>query len=129
MEAALLIAKIAAVVYLCAGLGALFNKKYFQSVVESYIGNPGTAFLGALFSLILGFLMLNGYNVWVWHWSVAITIMGWGALLKGAVHLLFPELMNNMVGKFMKMNLMGAVAPVCILLGLLLGYFGFIALQ
>lgn len=127
MEAALLIARIAAVVYLCAGLGALFNKKYFQSVVENYAGNPGLQYLGAMISLILGFLMINGYNVWVWHWSVAVTIMGWAALIKGMFFLIFPSVTGNMIGKFLKMNLMGVVAPVCIILGLFLGYFGFVA--
>lgn len=127
MEAALLIARIAAVVYLCAGLGALFNKKYFQGVVENYTGNPGLQYLGAMVSLILGFLMINGYNVWVWHWSVAVTIMGWGALIKGMFFLIFPSMMSKMTEKFLKMNLMGVVAPVCIILGLFLGYFGFVA--
>ena len=129
MEAALLIAKIAAVLYLCVGLGALFNKKYFQSVVESYTGNPGLEYLGAMVSLILGFLMISGYNVWVWHWSVVITIMGWAALVKGMFFLVFPTFTNKMIGKFLKTNLMGVVAPVCIILGLLLGYFGFVAVQ
>ncbi len=129
METALLIARIAAVLYLCAGLGALFNQKYVRSVIESYIGNPGLEYLGALFALILGFLMITGYNVWVWHWSVAVTIMGWAALVKGMFFLVFPTFTNKMIEKFLKMNLMGVFAPVCILLGLFLGYFGFVAIQ
>jgi hypothetical protein len=125
MEVPIFIAKIAAVIYLCVGLGALFNKKHFMRVLEDYAKDAGLDYLGALMALILGFLMINVYNVWAWNWTVLITLLGWGSLLKGAIHLLFPEQTMILTQRYLKMDVFGIIVTLCLVLGLVFSYFGF----
>lgn len=127
MEDAIFIAKLAAVIYLCVGLGALMNPKHFQKVLEDFMKNPGLDYLGALVALLFGFLMVGAYNVWAWNWTILVTLLGWGALLKGAVHLLFPTFTTKMMERCMKMNFLKIIPVVAIVLGLIFGYFGFLA--
>ena len=126
MDEAVYFAKLLAVIYLCAGLGAIMNKKHLQRVLEDFTKNTGLDYLGALVSLILGFIMVSFYNTWQWNWTLLITLMGWGAVLKGAVHLLFPEFTMKMMKLFLKKKWVGMIGPVCLLLGLVFGYFGFV---
>jgi len=121
------IAKLAAILYVCIGLGAMMNKKHFEHAVEDLAKNPGVNYLSAIFALIIGFLMVSSYNVWSWNWTVLVTILGWGALLKGAIRLLFPEFVIKNVDRFRKSKFMGMVGPACVILGLIFGYFGFVA--
>lgn len=124
MDVPIFFAKFFAVLYLCIGFGALFNKKHFRKVLEEFHKNTGLDYLAAIVSVILGFLMVSAYNVWTWNWTVLITIFGWMALLKGVIHLLFPEFSMKMIERLLKSKLVETAGPVCIIIGVIFAYFG-----
>ena len=128
MEPLTYIAKIAAVLYLCIGLGSLINKNLLKSVVDDYVKSPGALYIGSIMAMLMGFGILYVHNTWSMDWTSLITLMGWGAILKGVFSLIFPHYMVDLAGKFSKMkNLYLIVGISTIALGLDFGYFGFIA--
>jgi len=125
---AIYIAKIAAVLYLCVGIGALINKNNLKRVVEDFIKSPGATYIAAILALILGFGLLSVNSAWTADWTVIITLMGWGGIIKGAFGLMFPEYTIKLSGYFSRMkNLYLVAGPICIILGLIFGYYGFLA--
>ncbi len=126
MEVPMLLARFAALTYLCCGLGGLLNKKYFQKVVDDLNTNVGLAYIGGAIAIGVGFLMVNAYNVWAWNWTILVTIIGWVALLKGALHLIFPEQMMKISKKFLNGKSLGTISVLCIVIGLIFAYFGFV---
>jgi hypothetical protein len=64
---------------------------------EAYVGvlrdmndQSATIILG-MFALLAGLAIVNAHNLWVSDWRVIITILGWLAIARGALSLLFPN--------------------------------------
>lgn len=111
-----------AVVYVGVGLGFLVNTKYFASGLEDALKNKAFVLYGGIAALVAGFAIVSFHNVWVWDWPVIATVIGWLALVKGALLLLVPGFVLGVAKSFLKpMKFIGFVALV---LGLLLGYVG-----
>jgi hypothetical protein len=125
MGLSILIAKITAVIYLSAALGAIFSANHYRRLIDDMFNNAGLTYLTGFTAVIVGFLIVNYHNIWVKDWTVLITIMGWLALTKGVLIIAFPEFARSystpiFVGRGLK------IFPyVATLIGLLFGYFGF----
>ncbi len=77
-------------------------------------------------ALVLGLLIVAYHNVWEWRWPVIITVMGWLALLKGAVRIIAPKLVAARAERYGRnTNIVMTTAIVCIALGAVLSYFGY----
>ncbi|MBT3704384.1 hypothetical protein HOG17_01235 [Candidatus Peregrinibacteria bacterium] len=123
MDLSLFIAKLIAVVYVAVGLGMLLNMKYYQKMMKDVMKSSAVAFYGGMFALAIGFLLVTYHNFWVADWTVIITILGWAALVKGALLVLIPGPFMKFAKVFVKYMWF---APVfALILGLVLGYFGF----
>ena len=127
METPLFIARIVAVIYLAVGLGFLLNGDYYCKVVEGFTQNAGVTYLGGLMALTIGFLIIYNHNVWENNWTVLITIIGWMALTKGLLILIFPKKILEMSGSILKMKSLSYFPWLILLLSLVFGYFGFVA--
>lgn len=85
-------------------------------------------FLGGMMALIIGFLIATYHNVWEMRWEVIITLLGWGSLVKGLMLLLAPQDMMKIMKIFLKIKHILTVGGIfVIVLGCVLGYFGFVA--
>lgn len=127
METSILIAQILAVAYLTIGLGFLINPKYFKKMMDEIMENAGFMFFGGIMSLVAGFLIVNVHNVWVKDWTVIVTIFGWLALAKGVLIFLVPKLLLDFSKKMFKKVPMQGIGFGAVILGAVLGYFGFMA--
>ncbi len=125
METSVFIAKLFAVAYLGVGLGLLVNYDYFKKAFNEMMKSAAFLFYGGVMALLAGFLIVNVHNVWVQDWTVIITVLGWLALLKGALLLLLPKVMVAFTKFFVKFAWLAIV--VALVLGGVLGYFGFFA--
>ena len=126
METSILIAQIAAVTYLTVALGAFLNRDYFRNIVKDFYGNAGLAYIGGFMALIMGFLIVHFHNHWVGDWTVLITILGWLALLKGMVIIVFPTHIQRMSETFLTDTGLKIIPYAALLLGLLFAWLGFI---
>lgn len=122
MGASVFIAKALGILYVIFGLaifsGGVDLKKLFDDIMKS----TGLRVLYAIFTLFVGFLIVNTHNLWEDVWTVLITLIGWGALLKGVVYLVCPNAMKKFKGMLENKNLM---ASIVLLFGLIFAYIGF----
>ncbi len=128
METSVFIAKIFGLCYLVFGVGFLFNRKAFQRVMEDFCKNAALVFLGGVFALVIGIVIILKHNIWVANWTVMITIIGWLGLIKGIWIIVFP----NTVSKFMQAyqeneGLLTVHSVAVLILGAVFTYFGFFA--
>ena len=96
METSIFIAKILGLVYLAVGLGMIFSPGYYREKFEEMVKNASFMYLGGLLALVVGFLVITYHNIWENSWVVLVTIIGWLALLKGLLLLIFPRTMINL---------------------------------
>lgn len=126
MATAVLVAKIAALGYLSMGVAFLFGKVNYEKIIDSIEKSPGLSMTLGIFSIIIGMLILEQHNIWVKDWNVLVTIIGWGATIKGVLFLACPQIMF----KFKSLAICKSnktMGVIVIALGLVFGYFGFCA--
>jgi hypothetical protein len=128
MENAIFIARIFGLCYLIIGAGLLFNRKAFQRVMEDFCKNAALVFFAGVFALVVGIVIILAHNVWVAHWSVIITIIGWAGLIKGIWIIVFPDSVSKFMQAYQKNEKFLLVHSfVALAFGVVLAFFGFFA--
>jgi len=89
--------------------------------------NDDYLFSYGITSFILGVAMVFAHNIWIINWQVAVTILGWIALLRGIFLLFFPDLARTIIRKVENFPFIPYLLVASIILGLTLTYFGFTA--
>lgn len=126
METSVFIGRIFAICYLAIGLGLLVKPDNFQKMVEGLDADPGDTYMWGLFVLIIGSLIVVSHNLWVASWPVIITIIGWGAVLKGFALILYPESLLWFTRRFGKDSAMyRGIGVFVLVVALAIGYFSF----
>ena len=69
----------------------LLRHDHVKAIMSELLAHRGLFFILALFTLIIGLLLVASHNVWVNEWPVAITIFSWFVLIGGLIRLFFPE--------------------------------------
>ena len=125
MELSIFIAKIISVIYLSAGLGAIFSADHYRGLLDDMFNNAALTYLTGLTAVIVGFLLVNYHNSWEKDWTVLITIIGWIALMKGVIIIAFPKFVHRYSKLIFEGRGFSIFPYAAILMGLLFGYFGF----
>ena len=126
MELSVLIAKIMAVIYLSAALGAMFSANYYRRLIDDLFNNAGLTYVSGFLALVVGFVIVTYHNLWGRDWTVLITIVGWLALAKGVLLIAFPEFVRSYSRPAFAGRGLQVFPYVAMALGLLFGYFGFV---
>ncbi|MBN1913857.1 MAG: hypothetical protein JW788_05585 [Candidatus Omnitrophica bacterium] len=127
MANSVFLAKVIGPCFFIIGLGLLFNRGFYQKLMEDFSKNTAFLYLGGFFALIFGLLIVLSHNVWR-GWQVLITIFGWGGLIKGIWLIVFPDSVSGLMKIYHKNDsLLIFHAILVIIMGALLAFFGFLA--
>jgi len=78
--------------------------------------------------MLAGLLMITFHNIWSGGWIVILTVLGWAALIKGTLSLVLPDLyVLRMLSLAQKSNMTRVWGGFALVLGLIIGYFSFLA--
>lgn len=114
------------VLYLVAGLAMWQNAHFFHKALHEVRHNIGTRLNWAMLPLILGTIMIVLHSVWEGEFRIIlVSIIGWLAFLKGIVLLAFPRVLTPIMKYIDQEKHIRQYAPIVIVLGLILGYFGY----
>ena len=117
METSLIIAKILGPFYLIVAAGLLINQDVFRSLARETATSLDFLYFTGIISLLLGLLIVVIHNVWS-GWAVVITILGWIAIIRGAVRVIAPHKAKDFIGRFAaSKNALTAAALVALALG------------
>lgn len=75
-------------------------------------------------NLLLGATIVAFHRAWSSDWRVIITVLGWSAILKGVLFMLFPDSAKALYRRCNKLGVLATGGVVAILLGLFLLYKG-----
>ena len=100
-----------ATTFLARFWGSLFIILGLQSVFANLLGRTikmteekAITVSTGYITFLLGLVTVILHNVWVANWTVAITILGWATLLKGAIKIGFPEHVHKQAQMFNSLN-------------------------
>ena len=97
-------------------------------MASDFLANRALVYLTGFLALLAGLAIVNTHNVWVAHWPVIITILGWMAVIGGIFRMLWPERVIG-IGERMLSNT-SAITTIGViegLIGLWLTYAGYLA--
>lgn len=100
MELSVAIARIIGGLYLISGIALLLHKSMYTSLVKSIKKSLSALYVAGILSFTFGLIIVTLHNVWVSDWEVIITIIGWLAMVKGCVFLLFPKFAKMQIISF-----------------------------
>ncbi|HUX80458.1 MAG TPA: hypothetical protein VMW10_12060 [Alphaproteobacteria bacterium] len=127
MELSIYLAKAIGLYYVIVSLGMILNGARIKTLMIEIMNSPGLLFVTGFFALIIGVLLVTSHNIWVSDWRILITLLGWGALLKGIMIVTVPQLMIETSKKWIQNNI-SYYATMCFvfLVGVFLLYHGYI---
>lgn len=130
MERSTYLAKLIGPVFIAGGLGMLFNTTIYRAMFEHALHDHILIYLSGILALLAGLAIVAAHNEWKWHWSLIITLLGWCAIIGGAVRMIAPQVIESVGMSFLTYpNFFMIDGVVAVLLGVLLSYFGYFAPQ
>ena len=125
-----LISRLMGPILLFMGIGAVIG--LLGEFPEAYVGvlreinNQSATVILGMFALLAGLAIVNTHNLWVSDWRVIITILGWLAIVRGALSLLFPNKMYG-IGEALLASRSGPMigAVIILVLGGILSWMGY----
>ena len=125
MQHSIFLAQALSIYLTVMGFSMLFNRDYFYEAAIETITQKGLSLLTALFTLVLGIVIVLFHNHWMWNWRVIITVLGWITLIKGVVRLIIPSQVEQSLSVYSQGKVFYLVSLVMIALGVVLAYYGF----
>jgi len=106
---------------------ALFGRKDdMLKMMRDFKNSPGLIMIASIFTLMLGSTIVLTHNVWTGGLAVVVTVIGWITLLKGVLYAIAPNALIKMGASMMRGSGMSAWSLITLVVGLILGYYGFI---
>ena len=78
-------------VCLALGLALVFQGTGFRAFASEFMASPALIFLSGVITLPAGLAIVLTHNVWTADWRVVITIVGWLAVVTGAIRMIVPQ--------------------------------------
>lgn len=99
METTVFLARVIGLFGAISTLAILIRYKTYLAMEESAAKNPVLTYLSGFFILLVGLVLTLSHPVWTLDWPIVITIIGWLVLIKGALRILFPEIVQKLIDK------------------------------
>lgn len=75
---------------LILGLSLALYPKIWVKIMKELGQSHTGLFYGMIIALVIGLSLIQVHNIWEWSVNVIITVIGWGAFLKGLFYFLAP---------------------------------------
>jgi hypothetical protein len=127
LASSIYLAKLIGPVALAVGLALAFNAATFRAMANEFLTSHALIFVSGFLTLVAGVAILLAHNVWTADWRVIITLIGWLAIITGAIRLIAPE-RAAAFGRPMlqKPHTLQIGAAIWLIVGAALCYFGYI---
>ncbi len=99
----------------------LCQHEHVKSAMADVLASRGLFFILAVFTFVIGLLMVASHNIWVMAWPVVVTVFSWLVLIGGAFRLFCQETVTKAGLSFLNHPVsMRMVAVILLLIGLFL---------
>ena len=91
MATSIFLARLIGPVMALVGVSVLANEAAFRKLAQEFLRSPALIFLSGMILMPAGLAVVLSHNVWVADWPVIITLLGWIAVISGAVRIFAPD--------------------------------------
>lgn len=126
MDVSIVLARFFALYFIVTGTAMLVNRESFMNDMKLIMKDRQVLFFSAIFTVIFGAMLVAVHNIWTNDWRLFITILSWYIFIKGAVRLVFPLIDEKWAWLVENKNFYNISGVIVIVLGIYLGYLGFL---
>jgi hypothetical protein len=120
------LAKLIGPLFLAIGIGMLVNAPVYRILGAQFLQSAALIYLTGILALPVGIAILLAHNVWAADWRVIITVLGWLAIIGGAVRIIVPQFVQHIGGAVLHLAALPFIGGVIVLvLGGVLSFFGY----
>jgi uncharacterized protein YjeT (DUF2065 family) len=91
MATSVFLAKLIGPVLVVAMISLFVNTAGYRAMAQEFLRSPALIYLSGVLAMIAGLAIVLSHNVWVANWPVLITLLGWLAVIGGAVRITVPD--------------------------------------
>ena len=91
MNTSIFLAKLIGPVMLAVGIGIFANAAVYRVLADEFLRSRALIYLSGLLLMTAGLAVVLNHNAWVLNWPVLITILGWLAVVGGAIRIVMPQ--------------------------------------
>ena len=127
MTTSIFLAKLIGPFALALGLALVFQGTGFRAFASEFMASPALIFLSGVITLPAGLAIVLTHNVWTPDWRGVITIVGWLAVVTGAIRMIVPQQAAAKARGVIAQPLIPKIgAAIWLAIGALLSYYGYI---
>src|SRR5262245_53808209 len=126
MQTSVFLARLIGPLLLAVGIGLIANTATYRKMAGELLASISVIYLSGLLLMTAGLAIVLNHNVWAADWRVLITVLGWLALIGGAVRIVVPQ-GTQKFGRRMLAHPHGLTiaAVIWLALGAVLSFFGY----
>lgn len=99
MSTTVFIAQLLFPIFALITISALIHPKRYKEIVKEIMKSSALLYMVSSCKLLVGTAIILYHNTWTHDRSTLITVLGWLAAVKGAIGMLFPYAMADMLEK------------------------------
>ena len=127
MTTSIFLARLIGPFALALGLALVFQGTGFRAFASEFMASPALIFLSGIITLPAGLAIVLTHNVWTPDWRVVITIVGWLAVVTGAIRMILPQQAAAKARAVIARPLVPKIgAAIWLAIGALLCFYGYI---
>jgi hypothetical protein len=126
MQTSVFLARLIGPVMALVGISLLMNETAFRKMAMEFLRSPALIFFSGMILMPAGLAVVLNHNVWVLNWPLIITLLGWIAVISGALRVFAPDRALK-IGKkaIASKEITTTAAAFWLVIGAVLCYFGF----
>jgi hypothetical protein len=126
VQTSIFLARLIGPVMTLVGISLLMNETAFRKMAMEFLRSPALIFFSGMILMPTGLAVVLSHNVWVLNWPVIITLLGWIAVISGALRVFAPDRALKIGKKAIASKEITTVsAAFWLAIGAVLCYFGF----
>ena len=126
MSTSIFLARLIGPVMALVGVSLIVNGTTFRKMAEEALRSPALIFFSGMILLPAGLAVVLSHNRWVMDWPVIITLLGWVAVISGALRVFAPDRAASIGENFLtRKEVIVVAASFWLVVGAVLSYFGF----
>src|SRR6185437_6563810 len=91
MQTSIFLARLIGPVMTLVGVSLLVNETAFRKMAQDFLRSPSLMFFSGMILMPAGLAIVLTHNMWVLDWRLIITLLGWIAVISGAMRVFAPD--------------------------------------
>jgi hypothetical protein len=127
MDITTFLAQLWGPVMLAIGIGIFTSRAYYVRIYRELEKDAPAVLIFGMVAMAAGIAQISYHNIWDTLPQVVVSLLGWGALAKGAVFIIAPKFVDRAGDRWANLKMIPFAGGIVLLIGAYLTWFSYLA--